>query len=162
MLINPEFWVLVAFVVFFAVFGGRIWRPLVAMLDNRAAAIGAELAQASRLRQDAEKMLREAQEARQAALGEAQEILARSRAEAVRVEQATHAEAEAQARRRERMALDRIAAAEKAAITEVRQTAAEVAVAAARAVISETLTAEQDGVIIDRAIAELPKLARAR
>jgi F-type H+-transporting ATPase subunit b len=160
MLMNPEFWVLVAFVIFFALFGGRIWRPLVAMLDDRAAGIQAELAQAARLRQDAEIMLREAQDARQAALGEAREILDRSRAEAIRVAEAMHAEAEAQARRRERSALDRIAAAEKAAMTEIRQIAAEVAVAAASAVIADTLTAEDDAALIDRAIAELPHLLR--
>jgi F-type H+-transporting ATPase subunit b len=154
MLMNPEFWVLVAFVIFFALFGGRIWRPLVAMLDDRAAGIQAELAQA------AEIMLREAQDARQAALGEAREILDRSRAEAIRVAEAMHAEAEAQARRRERSALDRIAAAEKAAMTEIRQIAAEVAVAAASAVIADTLTAEDDAALIDRAIAELPHLLR--
>ena len=54
------------------------------------------------------------------------------------------------------MALDRIAAAEKAAVDEVRLTAAEVATAAARQVIAEGLSAEADGQLIDNAITQLP------
>jgi F-type H+-transporting ATPase subunit b len=161
MLMNAEFWVLVAFLIFFGLFGRRLWGALAGMLDQRAEAITAELAQAAQLRAEAEAMLREAQAARQAALEEAREILTRSRAEAVRVAQAAEAEAEAQARRRERMALDRIASAEKAALTDVRQAAAEIAAAAARHVIAESFTAADDAVLVDGAIAGLPKALRA-
>jgi F-type H+-transporting ATPase subunit b len=161
MLMNAEFWVLVAFLIFFGVFGGQIWRALAAMLDSRAESIRIELAEAANLRAEAEQMLREAQAARQAALDEARDIINRGRAEAVRIAEAAHAEVEAQAARRERLALDRISAAEKAAVTEVRQTAAEIAASAARAVIASTLTAQEDGALIDHAIGALPKALRA-
>jgi F-type H+-transporting ATPase subunit b len=131
------------------------------MLDSRAAAIRVELDQAAQLRAEAEQMLREAQTARQAALDEARDIITRGRAEAVRIAEAAHAEAEAQATRLERMALDRISAAEKAAVTEVRQAAAEIAATAARAVIESTLTAQEDAALIDHAIGGLPKALRA-
>jgi F-type H+-transporting ATPase subunit b len=161
MLMNAEFWVLVAFLIFFGLFGRQIWGALMGMLDRRAEAITEELAQASALRTEAEAMLREAQAARQAALEEARDIVARSRAEAVRVAEAAQAEAEAQARRRERMALDRIASAEKAALTDVRQAAAEIAAAAARSVIADSFTAADDAALVDGAIAGLPKALRA-
>jgi F-type H+-transporting ATPase subunit b len=161
MLMNAEFWVLVAFLIFFGLFGRTLWRALAAMLDSRAESIRIELAQAADLRTEAEQMLREAQAARQAALDEARDIINRGRAEAVRIAEAAHAEVEAQATRREKMALDRISAAEKAAVTEVRQTAAEIAATAARTVIASTLTAQEDGALIDHAIGGLPKALRA-
>ena len=113
MLHNPEFWVLVSFVIFFGLFGQRLWATLAGMLDARAATVRTELGEAAKLRAEAEQMLREAQQAREAALAEARDVLERSRVEAARVARDAHAEAEASAKRRERQALDRIAAAEK-------------------------------------------------
>ena len=161
MLMNPEIYVLAAFLIFFGLFGRVIWRALAAMLDSHASAIRVELDEAAKLRAEAEQMLRDAQAARAAALDEARDVLTRSRAEAASVTQAAYAEAEAQARRRERLALDRIAAAEKAVITEIQQTAADVAVQAARAVIADTLTPADDAAIVDHAIAALPQALRA-
>ena len=71
------------------------------------------------------------------------------------------AEAEASAKRSERMALDRIAAAEASAVAEVRRTAAEVATQAARDVIAEKFDARADAALVDRSVAELPKALRA-
>jgi F-type H+-transporting ATPase subunit b len=158
---NPEFWVLVAFVIFFVLFGGKLWAAITGLLDGRAAAIRAELDEAARLRAEAEQMLRDAQAAREAAMLEARQVLERSRAEAARVTADAQAEAGAAAKRRERMALDRIAAAEKAVIVEVRQMAADLATQAARDVISAHLSAEADEALVNDAIAGLPRALRA-
>ncbi len=156
LLYEPRFWYLVAFVLFFAVFGRRLWRPLVAMLDARAATVRLELDEAARLRREAEAMLAEARHEREAALADAERMVADARAEATRIAEAARAEAEASAARRERMAHDRIHAAERAAVAEVRSVAADVATEAARAAVAEALTAEVDSSLIDRAIAGLP------
>ena len=161
MLMNPEVYVLIAFLIFFGLFGGKVWSAFMGILDSRTEAVRVQLAEASRLRAEAEQMLREAHKAREAALAEARDVLARSRAEAARLAAEAEAEAEAGAKRRERMALDRIAAAEKAALTDVRQTAAEIAAEATRAVIDASLSAEGDAVLVDHAIASLPKALRA-
>jgi F-type H+-transporting ATPase subunit b len=158
---DPEFWVLVSFVVFFVLFGRRLWAAITGMLDGRATAIRAELDEAQRLRREAEAMLADAERARTEALAEAEAMLARSHAEAAHVAAAAAAEAEASAKRRERVALERIAAAEKAAVDDVRQTAAEIATAAARMVIAEGLGEERENAILDRAIADLPRALRA-
>jgi F-type H+-transporting ATPase subunit b len=160
MLHDPEIWVLVSFVIFFVLFGGRLWKAVAGQLDGRAETIRAELAEAQRLREEAEAMLAEAEQARIAALAEAGEVLARSREEAARLTAAAMAEAEASARRRERLALERIAAAEKAAVTEVRHTAADVATRAAELVLAQGL-GEDDAVLVDQAIADLPRALRA-
>ena len=60
------------------------------------------------------------------------------------------------------MAVDRIAAAEKAAVDEVRLTAAEVATVAARQVIAEGLSADADARLIDHAITQLPSALAQR
>lgn len=161
MLRNPEFWVAVSFVIFFGLFGRKLWQALTAQLDGHAAIVRAELDEAAKLRAEAEAMLRDAQAQREAALAEARDVLERSRAEAIRIGQAAQAEAEASAKRRERMALDRISAAEKAAVTEVRETAADVAAEAARAVIAQTLTGHEDAALVDQAIAALPRALKA-
>ncbi len=161
MLKSPEFYVLVAFVIFFVLLGRQLWTAATKQLDGRADAIRTQLAEAEALRIEAEQMLRDAQVARQAALDEARDIINRGRAEAARIAEAAHAEAEAQSARRERMALDRISAAEKAAVVEVRETAADIAATAARSVISSTLTADDDAALVDHAIAGLPKALRA-
>ncbi|MBV9539452.1 MAG: F0F1 ATP synthase subunit B, partial [Acidisphaera sp.] len=47
---NPRTWVAIAFVLFFVIFGRRIWSPLAKILDDRGASVRAELDEASRLR----------------------------------------------------------------------------------------------------------------
>ena len=153
---EPRNWVIMAFVLFFVLFGRKLWSALAQMLDDRAAKVRAELEEAARLRQEAEAMLREAEARRSEALREAQAMIDGARNEAGRVAAAAAAEAEAAARRREQMALDRIAAAEKAAVDDVRLTAVEVATVAARQVIAEGLSADADARLIDQAITRLP------
>jgi F-type H+-transporting ATPase subunit b len=159
---EPRNWVLIAFVLFFVLFGRKLWSALAAMLDDRAARVRTELDEAARLRQEAEAMLREAEARRAEALREAQALIDGAKAEAGRVAAAAAADAEAAARRREQMAMDRIAAAEKAAVDEVRLTAAEVATVAARQVIAEGLSADADSRLIDHAINQLPSALASR
>jgi len=159
---EPRNWVVIAFILFFALFGRKLWMALAQMLDDRAAKVRAELEEAARLRQEAEAMLRDAEKRREEALRDAQALIEGAKAEAERVSAAAAAEAEAAAKRREEMAVDRIAAAEKAAVDEVRLTAAEVATAAARQVIAEGLSAEADALLVDHAIMELPRALASR
>jgi F-type H+-transporting ATPase subunit b len=159
---EPSSWVLIAFVLFFVLFGPKLWGALAGILDARAVSVKAELEEAARLRREAEALLRDAEKQRSEALAEAKTLIDGARSEAARVAAATAAEAEAGAKRREQMALDRIAAAEKAAVEDVRLAAAEVATAAARQVISEGLTAEADARLVDQAITRLPAALAGR
>jgi F-type H+-transporting ATPase subunit b len=159
---EPRNWVFIAFVLFFVLFGRKLWAALAGMLDDRGAKVRTELEEAARLRQEAEAMLRDAEARRADALREAPALIDGAKAEAGRVAAAAAAEAEAAAKRREQMALDRIAAAEKAAVDEVRLTAVEVATVAARQVIAEGLTPEADSRLIDHAITQLPSALASR
>lgn len=159
---NPRTWVSIAFVLFVVIFGRKIWAALAKLLDDRAASVRAELEEAARLRTEAEALLRDAQARRETAIAEAHKLIEGAKAEAARMSAAAAAEAEASAKRREQMAIDRIGAAEKAAVDGVRTIAAEVATAAARDVLANTLSPEADAPLIDTAIAALPGALAAR
>lgn len=159
---NPRTWVGVAFILFFVIFGRKLWGALTQMLDARTQTVRASLDEAARLREEAEAMLRDAEARRAAAIEDASRLLEGAKAQAAQVAEAATAEAEAASRRREQMALDRIAAAEKTALDEVRVIAAEVATNASRQVIAQGLNANADAALIDHAIAELPSALSTR
>ena len=159
---EPETYVLIAFVLFFAVLWRRMWEPLRDMLDARANAVGAELDEAARLRREAEAMLSDAQKRRDAAIEESRRLIEGAKAEAERIARASAEEAQHAARRREQMAMDRIAAAEKAAVDDVRTMAAEVATAAVRDVMRRGLPEDASARLIDHAIAGLPSALSGR
>jgi F-type H+-transporting ATPase subunit b len=56
--------------------------------------------------------------------------------------------------------MQRIAAAEASAVAEVRNTAADIAATAARAVLAETMDAAADAAMVDRSVADLPRALR--
>jgi F-type H+-transporting ATPase subunit b len=155
--VEAEFWVAVAFVI---VVAGLIWkgRPMVTgMLDERAAKIRAELEEAQRLREDAQRTLAEYQRKQRDALKEAEQIVAQARAEAERTAQQAARDLEAALERRQRLAVEKIALAESKATTEVRNAAVDVAIAAVRQMLAQQLDAQHRSKLIDEAIAELPQ-----
>jgi F-type H+-transporting ATPase subunit b len=153
---DPKTWVAASFFIFFILFGSKIWAALSGILDKRAEQVRTELAEAQKLRTEAEAMLADAKKRREQAMADAKALMDGARAQAQQLAVTAAAEAEASAARRERMAVDRIATAEKAAVDEVRSIAAEVAATAAEKVIRESLTPEAGGALVDRAIASLP------
>lgn len=90
---EPRNWVFIAFVLFFVLFGRKLWAALAGMLDDRGAKVRTELEEAARLRQEAEAMLRDAEARRADALREAQALIEGAKAEAGRVAAAAGAEA---------------------------------------------------------------------
>jgi len=154
---EPRIWVAIAILTFFALAGRGIWGFATRVLDQRGEIIRAELDEAAALRAEAEAMLLEASVRRDAALKEAAELLASARTEAARLTEDARIDAAASAKRREKMALDRIAAAEKAAITDVRNQAALIATQAAEVIIREGLPPASATGLVRSAIDALPK-----
>lgn len=161
MLQNATFWVAVAFFIFvgFAFKPGR--KAILAMLDDRADKIRAELEEAQRLREDAQKTLAEAQRRQRDALKEADDIVAHAREEAERLRKQAAADLEAAMKRRESQAMDKIAQAEAQAVAEVRNLTVDVALQAGRQLLVDTLNTKQGTKIaeklIESSITELPK-----
>ncbi|MDE1907658.1 MAG: F0F1 ATP synthase subunit B, partial [Rhodospirillales bacterium] len=81
-------------------------------------------------------------------------------AEAQRLATELAADAEAAARRREQMAMERIKGAEAAAVKEVRAAAIDIATAASAAIMRDNVSNDTDAALIDQAITALPKALR--
>lgn len=129
-------WVAVALAVFIAVlvrFG--VPKTVVAALDSRGEKVAAELAEARRLRLDAEKLLAEYEDKRKAAESEAAAIIEAAKQEAERLAREAEAKLGEFVARRTKSAEDKIAQAEVQAEAEVRAAAAEAATHAAETIL---------------------------
>jgi F-type H+-transporting ATPase subunit b len=157
MLHDPTFWVLISFLIFIALAMKPIKKTVFSALDQRAARIKAQLEEAQQLREDAQRLLAEYQQKQRQAMQDIQQILALAREEAVRHRTQGEKALEASLQRRERQAIDRIAQAEAQALSEVRQAAADMAIAATRHLLQSALDSSKRGAMIDAAIRELPQ-----
>lgn len=101
---DPEFWVLIAFVIAFGFFAWKASPLMLGALDQRAVRIKAELDEVRRLRTDAERALTEYRQKQSDALKEAADIIAHARTEAERAAAAGERELEAALERRRRLA----------------------------------------------------------
>ena len=153
---EPEIWLVVALAILVAV----AWRPvktaLFGALDSRAEQIKAEIAEAKRLREEAQALLAGYKRKQRDAMHEAEEIVAHARAEADRMRQRAERELEQSLQRRERLAMERIARAEAAAVDEVRDLAVDIAVAAAGQVLNKELAGPDGDRLVAEAITDLP------
>ena len=160
LLADPEFWVLLA-VIIFAV---AVWKPMrraiVGSLDERAARISAELDEARKLRDEAEQLLAEYRRKEQEAAAEAELIIAHAREEAERIAAQSARNLEQALARRQQLAEERIAQAESKALEEIRAVAVDAAIAAARNVIVAEIDDQRGGALLDAAIAALPQQLR--
>lgn len=153
---EAEFWVAVAFVIFFAILGYMgVHRLVLDALDQRGARIKAELDEARRLRNEAENLLAAYQRKQREAEGEAEAIIANARAEAERLAAEAKARTEDFVARRTQMAEMKIAQAEAQALADVRAAAADAAVAAAEKILAETTKGKVADDLIAQGIRDL-------
>lgn len=149
-------WVALAMLV---VIGIMLWKRVPAMiaaaLDKKIAGIRTQLDEATRLRAEAEALKAEYEAKAAASATEAEAMLANARVEADTIVTRAKSDAATLIERRGRIAEDRIAAAERAAVADVRAHAASVAAAAAAALIAEGHDATADKPLVDRTIASL-------
>ncbi len=138
MLMSAEFWVFVAFLIFIGILVYfRVPQALLGFLDERSRRIRAELDEARRLKDEAQKLLADYQRRRREAEGEAEAIVAGARAEAGRLAEDAKQKMEEFVARRTKLAETKIAQAEAQAIADVRAAAAEAAVGAAERILRD-------------------------
>jgi F-type H+-transporting ATPase subunit b len=124
-------------------------------LDNKIATIRRQLDEAAALRAEAETLRTEAQTKASAAHKDAEAILAHAKVEAEQLVAQAKIDADELIVRRSKMAQDKIASAERAAIAEVRAMAAAAAASAASSLIAQRHDAVADKALIDRTITGL-------
>lgn len=133
----------------------KVPRAIGRALDKKIAGIREQLDEAAKLRAEAEA-LRAEYEARSAAAGaEAQTMLDRARHEAEAIVEQAQRDAASLVERRTRMAENKIAAAERTAIAEVRAKVADAAATAAARLIAEQHDQKADRGMVDQTIAGL-------
>jgi len=154
---DAHFWEAVGLVVLVA---GLIYLKVpgmaLAALDDRGAKIRAQLDEATRLREEAERLLAEIKTQREATEKQAAETLALAQADAERMGVEARTKLEEQIKRRGEMAERRIALAESQAAAEVKAAAADMAAQAAEAVLAARLAAATSDPLVDAAVALIP------
>ena len=153
---DPTFWVAVGTVLFV---GLLVWQRVpgmvAKMLDQRAAAIKAELDEARRLREEAEVLLAQYRDKTANAQQEAQAIIEAAKDVAERMAADARVQLQLQIERRGKMAEQKIAQAEAEALADVRAAATSAATKAAAEVIGKNMTEPKRDELIETAIRDL-------
>jgi F-type H+-transporting ATPase subunit b len=155
---NPTFWVGVA-TALLVVLAIRAKLPgmVTKSLDDRAAEIKQQLADARRLREEAAKLLADYQKKRLEAEGEAKAIIDQAQREAEAMAADTRASLKDTLERRTKIAEDKIARAEAQAVTEVRAAAIDAAVSAAEKIMASGHSGAEATKLVDVSIQDLKR-----
>jgi F-type H+-transporting ATPase subunit b len=148
-------WVLIGLLIFIGIiiyFG--VPKLVAKVLDDRIRRIEDELSEAERLRAEAKALLEEYGRRREEADKEAEGIVSAAREEAFRLTAEAKDSLEALIARRERAVAEKIAQAEAQAIADVRSRSADVAVEAARRLLTQQMPAKGDA-LVEQAIKDV-------
>jgi F-type H+-transporting ATPase subunit b len=149
-------WVALAMIAVIAI---MLWKKVPAVigrgLDSKIATIRKQLDEAAKLRAEAEALKAEYEAKAKSAEADAAAMREHAHEEARQIVAKAEADAADLMTRRAKMAEDKIAAAERSAIAEVRAKAASAAAAAAADLIAQKHDAGADKAIVDRTIAGL-------
>lgn len=151
--LGPVTWVALAMTVLILV---AIWKKVPAMitggLDSNIAEIRKQLDEAKALRAEAEALRQEYADKIAGAEKDAAAMIEHAKSEADAIVAKAEVDTKALIKRREKMAEDKIAAAERGAIAELRAKAANAAASAARQLIAANHNAKADKSLVDEAI----------
>lgn len=150
---NSTVVVAISFILFVGIlYYVGVHRKLGAALDARSERIRSDLDQARRLREEAQKTFAEFERKRLEVEGQAAEIVEHAKAEAQRAAESAKLDIKDAVERRLRAADEQIAMAEASAISEVRNRAVQVAVAAAAEVMKKRLPDDKADALVAESI----------
>lgn len=153
---DASFFVAIGFVLFFLLLGYLgVHQKLAQALDARGEQVAKDLAEAKRLREEAEALLESYKGKAAEAEQEAASILATAREEAEALAQDAAKRMEEFVARRTKQAQDKIAMAETQATNDVRAAAAEAAVAAAEKVLRNQVKGDAGDDLVEKGIRDL-------
>ncbi len=146
---DTSFWTFIGLIVFFIV----IWRAgafkaIGGALDDRAEKIRTELDEARRLREEAQELLASYKRKQAEAAEEAKKTFRQAKADADLMREEAKREIAERVERRTALAEARIAQAEAAAANEVKSLAADLAVEAAKDLLSNKLSKTQRNALV--------------
>ncbi len=142
---NTDFVVTIAFLIFIGILVYyKVPKLIGGLLDKRAEGIRADLEEAKRLREEAQEIYASYERRQREVKGQADEIVANAKREAIAQADKAKADLETSIQRRLKAAEEQIASAENDAVRAVRDSAVATAVSAASTVL------RQQGVVSDR------------
>ena len=153
---SEYFWITLAILTVFYIAWGPAKAAVLGGLDARALRIAKDLDEAAALRAQAEKLLAEYQAKHREAMAQADSIVASAKEDAARLAAKAASDLAASLKRREEMALQRIAQAEAQATADVRTAAVDLAIAATAKLLENHLDAGRQDALADKAIQALP------
>jgi len=155
--LSAEGWVYVGLTIFIliAIFVAKAPKRIAGALDARILETRRTLDEANAIRAEAEAYLARAQAQAKASQGDAAAIVAHAEGEAKALLADAEVKAKVLTERRAKMAEEKIEAAQRAAVAEIRAQAASVAARVAGSVIAQTHGADADQALVDSAITRL-------
>ncbi len=153
--LDNSFYALIAMIIFFGILiYMKVPKMLVGGLDSKIAKIQEELDEAKRLREEAQAQLAEYERKRKSAQSEADEIIEAAKEDAKIIAQEAKEALDELINRRTKSVEEKIAQAEAHALAEVRERSVDVAINAARNILSEQMAAKGDE-LIEKSIKEI-------
>ncbi|AFL49144.1 F-type H+-transporting ATPase subunit b [Sinorhizobium fredii] len=156
MALDATFYALVGLILFFALIAYlKVPGKIAEALDARADKIGNELAEAKRLREEAQSLVAEYQRKRKDAEAEAANIVAAAQREAERLTAEAKQKTEDYVARRTALSEQKIKQAESDAINAVRAAAVDLAISAAEKVLATKADASAQETLFEQALGEV-------
>ena len=154
---DTNFWVLISFIIFIGVFIKYGLSSAMGFLDSKIDSIRSELNHAETLRVEAQELLAEYQRKHKDAMKEAEHIIADAKKHAESIREKAEEDAKRTADRREQQLQEKLARIEQNARTDIEAYTAQVAVDAARQLLSEKMDAKADKEIISNTLSSVSK-----
>jgi len=157
--VNPGLiiWTIVTFLLLVFVLGKFGWKPIISALEGREKNISDALADAENQRLEAERILEQYKDTIAKAESEARDIIQGARETSEQLRRETEASARVESQRMLDQARREIQGAKEAALREIRDVVADLAVEAAGKIVQEHLDPERHRKMIDDMIVRLPE-----
>ena len=150
-------WTVVTFLVTFLALRLIAWKPILAVLDEREGRIRESLQKAEQAQAEAERAIEENRANMEASLRQSQELVAEARQEAERVRTQAREEARVEARKIVEEGRRQLEVERRAALSDIRQEAAGLAILAAEQLLKKNLGEEENRQLVQVFLDQLPK-----
>jgi F-type H+-transporting ATPase subunit b len=157
--VNPGliFWTVITFLILLFILKRVAWKPILAALDQREAAIKDSLEKAEKAKEEAQKILDENQASLLKAEEESKKIIEKSRAYADKLKDQMIQDSKNKAQKIIEDATSEIERKKEEAFNELRSKVAEIAVQAAEKILNKNLDKESNKKLVDRYIDDITR-----
>lgn len=142
-LLSPDpgtmIWTIITFLVLLVILRAFAWKPVLELLEQREKTIRDSLETAKRAKAEAEEHMAESREAMKKARQEMAAVIEKGQKEAERLRQELMEKAQKDAEETRKRGLEEINREKRAAVAEIRKSAADLAVAAAGRIVSASM-----------------------